>query len=548
MGDPVAELRSAVDAAAATLRDGAEAGRAAPTLERPPKPEFGDYSTNAAMLLAPALGEQPRGTAERLAAVLGRSLEDSLEKVEVAGPGFLNLFLSDNWYRKAAGELAAQGERLGRPAETEATKERINVEFVSANPTGPVTAAGGRGAALGDSIARVLEFTDHRVTREYYVNDRGGQIDRFAASIAARMKGEPLPEDGYEGDYVIDLAKRLEEEGVDPDDLDAVGRRGIALTVAEAEQTLRRYDVVFDVWSSERALHESGAVERALTQAREAGHVYESEGATWLRTTTFGDDKDRVLIRSDGDSTYFLSDIAYHRDKLDRGSDRLIDVLGADHHGYVERLRAGLAALGYDPDALEVSIMQLVHVVEGGERAQMSKRRGEFVTLDELIDDIGADAARFFMLQRSHDTTVDLDLELARKTSNENPVYYVQYAHARIASILRKAEDETGESAEERASDDFTALPVEPTERALIKRLCELPDEVAETAARRAPHRLCAYATEVARDFHAFYRDCQVVGASGEGVEEARLGLCLLTKRTIARTLGLLGISAPERM
>jgi arginyl-tRNA synthetase len=254
------------------------------------------------------------------------------------------------------------------------------------------------------------------------------------------------------------------------------------------------------------------------------------------------------LIRSDGESTYFLSDIAYHRDKLDRGSDRLIDVLGADHHGYVDRLRAGLAALGYTPDSLEVSIMQLVHVVEGGERAQMSKRRGEFVTLDELIDDIGSDAARFFMLQRSHDTTVDLDLELARKTSNENPVYYVQYAHARIASILRKAEQEAGETAEERASDEFGALPVEPTERALIKRLCELPDEVTETAERRAPHRLCAYGMEVARDFHAFYRDCQVVGASGEGVEEARLGICLLTKQTIARTLGLLGISAPERM
>ncbi len=544
MADPVAELRSAVEAAASTLRDGAETGKSQPTLERPPKPEFGDYSTNAAMLLAPALGEKPRGTAEKLAAELGKSLEGSLEKVEVAGPGFLNLFLSDDWYRRAAGELAAQGERLGRPPRADETTERVNVEFVSANPTGPITAAGGRGAALGDSLARVLEFCGHPVTREYYVNDRGGQIDRFAASIAARMKGEPIPEDGYEGDYVAEIGEGLKREGVDPDDLDAVGRRGIAQMLAAAEETLRRYDIVFDTWSSERALHESGAVERALGEAREAGHVYESEGATWLRTTSFGDDKDRVLIRSDGDSTYFLSDIAYHRDKLDRGSDRLIDVLGADHHGYVDRLRAGLAALGYDPAALEVAIMQLVHVVEGGERAQMSKRSGEFVTLDELIDDIGADAARFFMLQRSHDTTVDLDLELARKTSNENPVYYVQYAHARIASILRKA----GEGAEERAAADFAALPVEPSERALIKRLCELPDEVAETAERRAPHRLCAYGMEVARDFHAFYRDCQVVGAEGEGVEEARLGLCLLTKRTIARTLGLLGISAPESM
>jgi arginyl-tRNA synthetase len=545
MADPVGELRSAVQAAADGLRDGADPGGARPTLERPPKPEFGDYSTNAAMLLAPALGEQPRGAAEKLAAELDRSLGGSLERVEVAGPGFLNLFLSEGWYRRATGELAVQGEQVGRPSDAEQVTERINVEFVSANPTGPVTAAGGRGAALGDSIARILEFAGHPVVREYYVNDRGGQIDRFAASIAARMKGESVPEDGYEGDYVIELGRSLEQEGVDPDDLDSVGRRGIALMVAEAEETLRRYGVTFDVWSSEQALHESGAVERALEQAKEAGHVYESEGATWLRTTEFGDDKDRVLIRSDGESTYFLSDIAYHRDKLDRGSDRLIDVLGADHHGYVERLRAGLAALGYDPDLLEVAIMQLVHVVEGGERAQMSKRRGEFVTLDELIDDIGVDAARFFMLQRSHDTTVDLDLDLARKTSNENPVYYVQYAHARIASILRKA----GEGAEARAAEaDFAALPAEPAERVLIKRLCELPDEAAEAAQRRAPHRLCAYGTEAARDFHAFYRDCKVVGAEGNGVEDARLGLCLLTKRTIARTLGLLGISAPERM
>ncbi len=430
------------------------------------------------------------------------------------------------------------------PQSAEQVTERINVEFVSANPTGPITAASGRGAALGDSIARVLEFAGHPVTREYYVNDRGGQIDRFASSIAARMTGQPLPEDGYEGEYVAEIGRGLEAEGIDPADLDAVGRRGIALMVAAAEETLRRYNVVFDTWSSERALHESGAVERALDQAREAGHVYESEGAIWLRTTSFGDDKDRVLIRSDGDPTYLLSDLAYHHDKLERGSDRLIDVLGADHHGYVERLRAALTVLGYDPGALEVAIMQLVHVIEGGERAQMSKRSGEFVTLDELIDDIGADAARFFMLQRSHDTAVDLDLDLARKTSNDNPVYYVQYAHARIASILRKA----GEGAEQRAAAEFTALPVEPSERALIKRLCELPYEVSETAQRRAPHRLCAYAMEVARDFHAFYRDCQVVGAKGAGVEEARLGLCLITKRTIARTLGLLGISAPERM
>ena len=547
MGDPVAELRSAVAAAADALRDGAQAGASAPALERPPKPEFGDYSTNAAMLLAPALGEPPRGTAEKLADELGRTLEDSLEKVEVAGPGFLNLFLSDTWYRRAAAELVSQGERLGRPSGADAASERFNVEFVSANPTGPLTAAGGRHAAYGDSVARVLEFAGHPVEREYYVNDRGGQIDRFGASIAARIKGEPVPDDGYEGEYVAEIAASLEQEGIDATDLRALTKRGVSVMTDAIEETLRRYNVVYDTWSSEQSLHDSGAVDRALADAREAGVVYESEGATWLRTTEYGDDKDRVLIRSEGDATYYLSDIAYHRDKLERGADRLINVLGADHHGYPPRLRAALSALGFDPEVLETPIMQLVHVVEGGERAQMSKRRGEFVTLDELIDDIGTDAARFFMLQRSHDTTVDLDLELARRTSNENPVYYIQYAHARIASILRKA----GKGAEERAAAaDFDAaeLPIEPSERALIKRFCELPGEVAEAAERRAPHRLCAYAMEVARDFHAFYRDCQVIGAEGAGVEDARLGLCLITKRTISRTLGLLGISAPERM
>jgi arginyl-tRNA synthetase len=547
MADPVAELRSAVDAAAASLLDGAERPSSEPTLERPPKPEFGDYSTNAAMLLAPALGEQPRGTAEKLAEELGKTLAGTVERVEVAGPGFLNLFLADAWYRRAASELAQQGDRLGRPLGTEQVTERVNVEFVSANPTGPVTAASGRHAAYGDSVARLLEFAGHPVMREYYTNDRGGQIDRFAESIAARIKGEPVPEDGYEGEYVAELAGRLDQEGIDAGDLDALARRGMALMLEQIEETLRRYNVVYDTWSSERALHGSGLVERALSELRDAGHVYESESATWLRTTEFGDDKDRVLIRTEGDPTYFLSDIAYHRDKLERGADRLINVLGADHHGYPPRLRAALAALGYVPDVLETPIMQLVHVIESGERAQMSKRRGEFVSLDELIDDIGADAARFFMLQRSHDTPVDLDLELARKTSNENPVYYVQYAHARIASILRKASEDAVERAGA-ADFDASEAPIEPSERALIKRLCELPDEVAEAASRRAPHRLCAFGTEAARDFHAFYRDCQVVGAEGEGVEEARLGLCLLTKRAIARTLGLLGISAPDRM
>ncbi|MGH2924071.1 MAG: arginine--tRNA ligase, partial [Solirubrobacterales bacterium] len=488
----------------------------------------------------------PREIAERLADRLGDGLGDSLERVEVAGPGFLNLFLSDAWYRGAAAALAAAGEEIGRPAPP-ATAERILVEFVSANPTGPLTAASGRHAAYGDSVARVLAEAGAEVEREYYLNDVGGQVDRFAASIAARMTGDDPPEDGYEGEYVGELAEQLKAEGIDAGDDDALARRGAALMRDGAEETLRRFGVIFDRWSSERELHDRGELKRALADLESSGRLYESEGATWLRTTELGDDKDRVLLRSGGEPTYYLSDIAYHRDKVERGADRLLDVLGADHHGYVGRLKAGLAALGFDPERLEIAIMQLVHVVEGGERAQMSKRKGEFVTLDELIDDIGADAARFFMLQRSHDTAVDLDLELARRRSNENPVYYVQYAHARIASILRKAGDQTVDAALADGEDNASAS-LDPSERALIRRLLELPSEVAEAATRRAPHRLCAYATATAADFHGFYRDCQVLGAEGDGAEAERIRLCVLTKRTIARTLRLLGISAPERM
>jgi arginyl-tRNA synthetase len=339
------------------------------------------------------------------------------------------------------------------------------------------------------------------------------------------------------------LAARITAEEADPDDLPAIGRRGVELILEQVRGTLERFGVRFDRWFSERELYERGEVEAALSVLDDGGHTYRSEDALWLRTTEFGDDKDRVLIRADGEPTYLAADVAYHWDKLERGFQRMIDVLGADHHGYAPRLRAAIAALGADPDSLESLIMRLVHIVEGGERAQMSKRSGDFVALDELIDDIGVDATRWFMLWRSHDTPVDLDLELARRESSDNPVYYVQYAHARIASILRKAEQEgVGEAGA------AAGAPLEAAERALIKRLLEYPGEIHESAARRAPHRVCAYATSVAADFHAFYRDCQVVGAEGEGVEEFRLLLCLLTKRTIACSLGLLGISAPERM
>jgi arginyl-tRNA synthetase len=536
--DPIAELHSAVDDAARALRRGEPTGPEL-SLERPPKPELGDYSSNAAMLLAAPLGEKPRDVADRLCAELEGRLGDAVERLEVAGPGFVNLFMSDTWHRRA---MAAAGEELGRTRAE--SPERVLVEFVSANPTGPLHVGGGRHAAYGDSIVRLLEATGQEVWREFYVNDAGGQIDRFAASIAARMTGAEPPEDGYSGEYVAEIAVRLGEEGVDPGDTETLKRRGVELMTEAARATLDRLGVRFDGWFSERDLYERGEVEAALGELRERGHSYESEGALWLRTTDFGDDKDRVLIRANGEPTYLAADVAYHWDKLERGYGRLIDVLGADHHGYVPRLRAAIEALGADPDHFEALIMRLVHIVEGGERAQMSKRSGDFVSLDELVDDIGVDAARWFMLWRSHDTTVDLDLELARRQSNDNPVYYVQYAHARIAGILRKA----GEGIEAGVTDAPPTAPMEPAERALVKRLLEFPAEVREAAARRAPHRVCAYSTAVAADFHAFYRDCQVVGAEGEGVEEARLALCLLAKRTIAGALGLLGISAPERM
>ena len=542
--DPVAALRGAVEAAARALRDG-QPTRPSPTLERPPKPELGDYSSNAAMLLAGSLGDNPRAVAARLQGELEADpgLTPDLERIEVAGPGFVNFFLADSWYLRALGDLLAAGEDLGpNPAEH---PEKVLVEFVSANPTGPIHVGTARNAALGDSLVRLLEAAGHEVEREYYVNDAGSQIGRFADSIAARMRGDEPPEDGYAGAYVTEIAERLRAEGVSPDDREALESRGIEVMLEEVRQTLERFGVRFDTWFSERSLYAKGEVEEALAELEKRGHTYRHEDALWLRTTDFGDDKDRVLIRSNGEATYLTPDIAYHWDKLQRGFDRLINVLGADHHGYVARVRAAIEALGADPERFEALLMSLVHIVEKGERVQMSKRSGDFVTLDELLDDIGVDATRWFMLWRSHETTVDIDLALARSQSSENPVYYVQYAHARIASILRKA----GEGAEPKADPEASGRPpLEASEKVLIKRLLEFPEEVRVAAARRAPHRICAYSTAVAADFHAFYRDCQVVGAEGDGVESSRLALCLATKQTIAAALGLLGISAPERM
>ena len=537
--DPVSDLRGAVGQAATELRGDGMVDL--PQLERPPRPDFGDYSTNAAMLLAPSLGESPRAVAERLGDALGDRLGEAVERVEIAGPGFLNLFMADAWYLGALAGLVAAGERYGegRPQ----TAERVNVEFVSANPTGPITVAAGRHAAYGDSLSRILELAGHEVEREYYVNDHGSQIERFGESIWARARGETPPDDGYRGGYVTELAARI--EGAAEADPAELAQRGVELMLESVRSTLERFRVRMDRFASERALHESGAVEKALARLEQ---VYPHEGATWLRTTAFGDDKDRVLQRSTGELTYFASDIPYHADKLERGYDRVIDVLGADHHGYVSRIKAAWQALGGDPDRFEVLIMQLVSLSEGGRRVQMSKREGTLVELDELLDDIGVDAARWFLLQRSHDTALDVDLELARRESQDNPVYYVQYAHARIASILRKAgEERLGRALEADLAGSGERL--HPSARSLVKRLLEFPAEVEEATARRAPHRLTVYVHEVAQEFSAFYRDVRVVGAAQEGGDEdVRLAICVMTMRVIARGLELLGVEAPQEM
>src|SRR4051794_28458948 len=537
--DPVADLEHAVlDAAGELGGNGRRPDNA--RLSRPPKPDFGDYSSNMPMLLAPTMGESPRAVAERLSAVVNERLGADLARVEIAGPGFLNLFMSEAWFRGALASTNAAGDDFGRGHPQQ--PERVQVEFVSANPTGPANAATGRHAAYGDSLARILSFVGHDVQREYYVNNYGSQVRRFGESIQARARGEDPPEDGYQGDYVIDLANRI--EGAGERDVDEVALRGVELMVGEVRTTLERYRVTFDHFFNERNLHESGAVERTIELLREHGHVYESEGALWLRTSALGDDKDRVLKRPTGDETYFAADIACHEDKRERGLDRVIDIWGADHHGHVKRMMAVWGALGGNRDRLELLIMQLVNLLEDGRVAQFSKRKGEFVTLDELIDDIGVDAARFFMLQRSHDTTLDLDLKLAREQSQENPVYYVQYAHARIASILRKA---GAERVEQALATDLGAdgVALHRSAGSLVKQLLEFPEEVRLAAERRAPHRMTAYSLEVARSFSAFYRDCQVVGGEDE---DFRIALSVQTRRVIARALDLLGVEAPESM
>ncbi|MGO9495833.1 MAG: arginine--tRNA ligase [Solirubrobacteraceae bacterium] len=540
---PLSELATAVESAAAAVRGSAGAPPVPPTLDRPRHKGQGDYSTNAAMLLAPVLGSSPRVIAEQLRAELIGLLGDDLERAEVAGPGFLNLVLSDAWHRGALRSVVAAGDRFGAGGAD--PPERISVEFVSANPTGPLVAASGRHAAYGDALSRILEHYGHSVEREYYFNDAGNQIRLLGESVQARARGLEVPEGGYQGSYVADLAASI--PGAAGPSVEEVSKAAVELLLAQIKATLDRYGVVFDVYFSERTLHEGwpSPLQRALTLLEHVGHVYHSDGAMWLRTTSFGDDKDRVVVRSNGEPTYLAADIAYMENKRERGFERQLVPVGSDHSAYVRAMKAAMEALGGDPDTVELPLLQFVHLVEGGEVSAMSKRRGDFVMLDELLDEIGVDATRFFMLQRSQDRTIELDLDLARKQSRENPVYYIQYAHARIASMLRRFPPGRVSDALEA---DWESVELADAERDLIKKLAAFPGEISEAVERRAPHRIAGYALELAQDFTTFYEACRVVGATPEAVESLRVALSVATQTTIALSLGLLGVSAPDAM
>jgi arginyl-tRNA synthetase len=502
-------------------------------LERPADPEHGDYATTLALRLAKPLRRAPREIAEELATAARASAW--VESADVAGPGFVNVRVSPAWYAEAVRRAREPGYGGG----TAATALRVNVEYVSANPTGPLPVSAGRNAAYGDSLARLFAFAGHDVTREYYFNDSGSQIERFGLSLRARARGEAVPEDGYQGEWLIGLAKEI---GLSPDaTAEEFGRAGVELMFAAIRKTLERFRVQMDVYTNEVDLHRSGGVERALDHARAAGHLFEQEGATWLRSSEFGDDKDRPVIKSDGSTTYLAGDLAYLVDKLERGFDLAIYVLGADHHGYAARLKAAAQALGYDAARVEIALYQMVHLIEDGEQKRMSKRRGDVVLLDELMDGIGVDAARFYLVQRSHDATIDIDLAQAVEQGPENPVYYVQYAHARICSILRRA----GETAE--AAPDDATVP-EPSEAALVRALVDFPDTCRASVELRAPHRVVAYARDLASAFSAFYRDCPVLDADTPERRSSRLALCDATRQVLARSLDLVGVSAPQEM
>ncbi|RHA38065.1 arginine--tRNA ligase [Cellulomonas rhizosphaerae] len=524
-------------------------------LERPRQRDHGDWATNVALQLAKKAGTNPRAFATELASRLGAV--DGVASVDIAGPGFLNIRLD----AAAAGELARSvvesGEAYGRGATLSGV--RINLEFVSANPTGPLHIGGVRWAAVGDSLARVLQAAGADVTREYYFNDHGAQIDRFARSLVARAQGRPAPEDGYGGEYITEIADQVIGDAIAagepdprtlPDDeaTEAFRARGVELMFGEVKESLHDFGVDFDVYFHEDSLHESGAVDRAVARLRELGHIFEADGATWLRTTDFGDDKDRVIIKSDGQAAYIAGDIAYYLDKRERGFDRVFIMLGADHHGYVGRMMAVCAAFGDTPHVnLELLIGQLVNLVKDGQPVRMSKRAGTVVTMEDLVDAVGVDAARYALARSSADSQIDLDLDLLAKATNENPVFYVQYAHARTVNVGRNAGD-----AGVRREDGFDASLLDhPSEAVLLGQIAELPRIVAQAADLREPHRVARYLEELAGSYHKWYDQRRVTPFGDEEVSDVhrtRLWLNDATRQVLANGLALLGVSAPERM
>ncbi len=518
------------------------------TVERPRNPDHGDYATNIALQVAKKVGMNPRDLGEALSAVLAD--HPAIDSAEVAGPGFINLRLAS----------AAQGQLVADILKAAATfghsdlyaGETINLEFVSANPTGPIHLGGTRWAAVGDSLGRVLEASGAQVTREYYFNDHGGQIDRFARSLVAVAQGEPTPEDGYGGDYIGEIASAIVSahpdalQGSEADVQELFRREGVEMMFAHIKESLHEFGVDFDVFFHENSLFESGAVDRAIAILKDNGNLYEADGAWWLRSTDFGDDKDRVVLKSDGEAAYIAGDIAYVADKFDRGHTRAIYMLGADHHGYIARLRAAAQALGYDADAVEVLIGQMVNLVRDGQAVRMSKRAGTVITLDDLVDAIGVDGARYALVRSSVDSTLDIDLDLWTKQSADNPVYYVQYGHARLCSIDRKAR----ELGVDGADADFAML-THAKEGDLIRTLGEYPAVVKAAAELREPHRVARYTEELASSFHKFYDSCQILPKAGERpqpIHSARLALAQATRQVVSNALALIGVSAPERM
>jgi arginyl-tRNA synthetase len=522
-------------------------------LEVPKEKAHGDYSTNMAMQLARVAKKAPRMIAEALIENFDRS-KASIEKIELAGPGFINFYMNNAYLTDLIPTVLEAGEKYGET--TVGGNQKVQVEFVSANPTGDLHLGHARGAAVGDSLCNILAKAGYDVSREYYINDAGNQINNLALSVEARYfqalgQDKPMPEDGYHGADIIGIGKSLAEEfgdkfvNVDEQERFEFFREyGLKYEMAKLQKDLEDFRVRFDVWYSETSLYKNGKIDEALKVLRESGYIYEEEGATWLRSTDFGDDKDRVLIKQDGSYTYLTPDIAYHKDKLDRGFEKLINIWGADHHGYIPRMKAAIQSLGYAADALEVEIIQLVHLYKNGEKMKMSKRTGKAVTMRDLVDEVGLDATRYFFAMRSSDTHMDFDLDLAVSESNENPVYYAQYAHARICSILRSGEEQ-GIKVDQNA--DFSLIGAEK-EIELLKKLGEFPQAVGEAALKRVPHRVTNYIMELASTFHSFYNAEKVLDSEQPERTKARLALIKTVQITLRNALALIGVSAPEKM